>query len=549
MNWDLSQFHFIRPLWLGLLPVMLLLWWYARGGANNGEWESYLPKPMLEALRVSAGKKSSYWQWWLLIAWVLLTLAAAGPSWIKQPVPVVENKKALVIAFDLSPSMLADDVTPNRLTLAKYKLIDILRQQADGQVALIAYAGDAHTVSPLTDDPRTIEALLPALHPNIMPVNGSNTEAAVELAQNLLRDARVSSGDILLITDGVSPRAIKTIESELNSANSLSVLGVGGVGGAPIKLQDGGFLRDRQGEIVLASLNANELRAFARNLRGRYASLSTNDSDIDYLLKQSFESDGSDQVSEGETSFDHWLDMAHYLVLLLLPIALFCFRKGLIYLVPICFLMPLESEAASWVDLWKTKDQQAAELYDQEQYDEAAQTFKREDWSAISHYRNGDFEQAAEQLEGKGDANSLYNKANSLAFLGELEKAIDAYDQVLALEPEHQDALHNKQVLEALLEQQQEQNGEGDNSDQEQQSGDQQQDSQQQGNQSQENQPSQSENQDTQESDSQQNQSSSDENQGSEGEPSAQEEPSAEQEPSAQEEPSAGEETPSDEQS
>ena len=60
MNWELSQFHFIRPLWLGLLPILLLLWWYVRSAVNNGEWESYLPKPMLEALRVSAGKKSSY---------------------------------------------------------------------------------------------------------------------------------------------------------------------------------------------------------------------------------------------------------------------------------------------------------------------------------------------------------------------------------------------------------------------------------------------------------------------------------------------------------
>ena len=197
MHWDISQFHFIRPIWLTLLPVMVLLWWYARKAINSGAWESYLPQAMLEALRVNTSKQSSLWQWWLLTGWLVLTIAAAGPTWIKQPAPVVKNQKALVILLDLSPSMLADDVTPNRLQLAKYKLIDILRKQSDGQVALVAYAGDAHTVSPLTDDPITIEALLPALHPNIMPSTGSNTEAAVAQAQTLFRDAGLLSGDIL----------------------------------------------------------------------------------------------------------------------------------------------------------------------------------------------------------------------------------------------------------------------------------------------------------------------------------------------------------------
>ena len=555
MNWDISQFHFIRPIWLSLLPAMVLLWWFARNAVNSGAWESYLPQPMLEALKVNTSKGSTHWQWWLLLSWIILTLAAAGPTWIKQPVPVVKNQKALVVALDLSPSMLADDVNPNRLTLAKYKLIDILRKQADGQVALIAYAGGAHTVSPLTDDPRTIEALLPALHPNVMPNSGSNTEAAIALAQGLFKDAGVPSGDILLITDGVSAGAINTISNQLDSTNSLSILGVGGTQGAPIKLQDGGFLKNSQGEIVLASLNVNDLRDLSQKLGGRYASLSTNESDINHLLQDSFVSTEEDQSINGNTSFDSWLDLAHFLVILLLPIALFCFRKGLIYVLPLVFLLPLESEASVWSDLWKTKDQQAKKLLKEEQYDQAAETFERSDWAGVAHFKNGDFSQAATQLQSSNDVTSLYNKGNAFAFQGELEKALEAYNAALTQQPQHQDALHNKQVIEALLQQQEEQEqNSNDQQDNDQNSQDQ--DNKNEEGESQDQQNNQDQQQDSQSSQEEQsensessNDNSSDKNESStDNKPSTDQEPSADQEFSTDNKPSANQEPSDDKQ-
>jgi len=136
MQWQFSQFHFLRPEWLILLPFVVALWWFIRKASAHQQWRQYFPQVMLEALQVNGTQRSNVWHWWLLISWLLLTLAMSGPTWIKQPVPVLKNQNAIVIALDLSPSMYADDLAPNRLIRARFKIIDILNIQEDGQMAL-----------------------------------------------------------------------------------------------------------------------------------------------------------------------------------------------------------------------------------------------------------------------------------------------------------------------------------------------------------------------------------------------------------------------------
>ena len=471
MSWDFSQFHFIRPAYLLAAPVAIMLWYFLGRVFNSSRWESYISKDLIEALKVEGGKSLSSWRWVLLTAWLLACFAVAGPSWTKIPVPTVQNQKALVIMLDLSRSMLAKDLNPNRLTLAKFKLIDILRRQVDGQTALIAYAGDAHTVSPLSDDPKNIEALLPALHPNIMPSQGSNIEAAVELAEKLLSDAQVSAGDLLIITDGITIDAQKYLKKNMSASNRLSILGVGESDGAPIPAAGGGFLRGANDEIILAALNQNELDQLASDLRGNYAQIQTDESDIDHLLFDDFELINSDKQNDNHssnTTYDSWADMGHWFVIVLLPFAAFCFRKGFVYvfplIIPAMFLFPSESRAElTWNDLWQTSDQQAANLMSQEKYSDAAETFKRDDWAAIANYKNDDFESASSRLENSDQIDSIYNYGNALAFSGDLEAAIEAYEKVLERNPDQEDAAHNKEVVEKLLEQQEKQENQQDN--------------------------------------------------------------------------------------
>lgn len=546
MAWDISQFHFIRPVLLLLMPAVLLLWFMAKRSIAKSGWENYLPSATIRALQINEHARSYWLQWYLLVAALVLCLAAAGPTWIKQPVPTVQNQRALVVLLDLSPSMLAQDLKPDRLTRAKFKLIDILRQYKDGQVALIAYAGDAHTVSPLTDDPETLQALLPALHPTIMPSRGSNIESAAALARQLLSDANLGSGDVLLITDGVAESAFKTVRKELGQSIALSILGVGSSEAAPIPQSKGGFLRGRDGEIILSQINESELRRLASQLKGRYARLNNSEQDIDFLIGDDFQSDLASEQAADNNSFDAWADMGHWLLLLVLPLALWCFRRGFIYCLPLIFLVPVERSWAeetdlpdakpesvkgfSWSHLWQTPDQRAKALLEQENYADAANTFEREDWRAIANYKRGDFKTAAQQLSELTDATNLYNKGNALAMSGDLESALKAYEQVLEVEADHADAKHNKAVVEQLMQQQQKQ--------QEKQQGDQQQNQEQD---SSEQQSDQSQSSDDQQSSEQNGSEQTSEDDSSE--PQRDKEPQPGQEPEPEEEQSKDGET------
>jgi len=528
MNMDIGQFHFIRPWLLLVMPVLFIIWLFGKELLKNNHWENVISKEMLTALQLDQSTASNRWRWLLLIAWAVAVISIAGPTWVKTSLPTLQNQKALVIALDLSPSMLAQDLNPDRLTRAKFKLIDILREQGDGQVALIAYAGDAHTVSPLTDDPRTIESLLTALHPSIMPSQGSNAEQAVALAQQLLSDAQASNGDILLITDGITADAQDAIKQQLKSAlgpvssapNKLSILGVGGTQPAPIPQQKGGFLRGSNGEIILAGVNNAELSDLAESHSGQFASLSNDNSDIQRLLQDGFEAGENSEQEESQSVFyDSWEDMGHWLVLLILPFAAFCFRKGLIYILPIMFIVPIDSEAQSlnersldkpswerlsWDNLWRTPDQQAQDLLNKQEYARAAEKFKRQDLAGAANYKANNYKQAIEQFSNSEGLDNLYNKGNAQAYSGDLQGALESYEKVLEQDADFADAAHNKKIIEELLKQQQEQqqNQDGDqNQDQEEQ---QQQDKQESNQQSDDSENSNSEKSDSEQADSQQ---------------------------------------------
>ena len=134
------------------------------------------------------------WAPTLLLA--LVTLAAAGPSLQRVELPVIKRADALVIVLDLSASMLAADVQPSRVQRARQKILDLLDTRDEGVTGLVVFAGDAHVVTPLTDDTRTIANLMPALSPAIMPLPGADATSGIELASELLRAAGAQGGQV-----------------------------------------------------------------------------------------------------------------------------------------------------------------------------------------------------------------------------------------------------------------------------------------------------------------------------------------------------------------
>ena len=229
--------------------IILALW---RVNSAVTAWDRAIDKSLLPFL-LDRSKNTAQRTPLLLLsfAWTLSILAMAGPVWKQLPQPVQKREDALVIVFDLSLSMFAPDHQPTRLDLAKRKLRDILALREEGQTALVVYAGDAHTVTPLTDDVVTIESLVPSLSPNIMPLFGSNPVAAVDLAIGLLDEVEATRGRILLMTDGINGFLKQRLANRLQETDyELLIMGIGTEQGAPIRTSDGSFLTDQTGAIV-----------------------------------------------------------------------------------------------------------------------------------------------------------------------------------------------------------------------------------------------------------------------------------------------------------
>ena len=482
-----ADFHFLRPNWFyALIPALLLFVLVKRRQHQGSSWEQAIDAsllPYLLALPTQTGSRRLLNL--LLVGWLLAIIALAGPVWLKTPQPVHEREDALVIILDLSRSMYAIDIKPNRLVRAQRKLQDLLTLRKEGVTALIAYAGDAHTVSPLTDDANTISEMLPAVTPEIMPAPGSQLAPALNLAVQLFTDAGVASGRILLLTDEIRDIAeSQAIAREHRMAYPISVMSVGTAAGAPIDgsklLRDGGYLKDFQGNLVIPRVNLSAMQGFAQVAGGRYSPMTLTDEDLDYLLADEVVSSTTD-FRELERDFDVWFEEGPWLVLLLLPLAALCFRRGWLWSLPLLLILPQErAEASLWDDLWATRDQQAQQALNQGDAATAASLFKDEAWRAAARYRSEDYAGAAndyaQQISGtSGSSDDAYNLGNSLARLGEYVDAIKAYEQALARNPDDADAAANKQLIEDILQQQQDQESseDGDEQDSEDESSDQ----------------------------------------------------------------------------
>ncbi|MCY4563010.1 MAG: VWA domain-containing protein, partial [Gammaproteobacteria bacterium] len=451
-----QDFHFLRPWWLlAAIPAVWLGVQWARRRSAASHWEEAVEPELLPVLLEPVRNAAGHRLGWLLALGLLIgATGLAGPTWQKLPQPVEQKNDSLVVLFDLSLSMYAEDLSPSRLVRAKHKIADVLRRRDEGFTALVAYAGDAHTVAPLTDDVRTIENLLNSLGPEMMPVFGSQPGAALELARTLFENAYMDQGRILLVTDGIDRLAEVTDFGDPRFP--VSILGIGTPEGAPIPLdfanQAGSFLKNRQGETVHARLDEERLDAAAQLCHGRYRTIALGDADIDDLLATPLPRDNAN--IEVEREFDTWSDTGFWAALALLPLLLLGFRRGLLACLALA-LLPVPAEAGLWDDLWSRRDQQALHALEQGEPAAAAELFRDDAWRHAADYHSENYPRAAEGWAAQSEAEpsaavSHYNLGNALARLGDFEGAIGAYDRALAAEPGHEDAAFNKALVEQL---------------------------------------------------------------------------------------------------
>lgn len=457
----MSEFlpHLLRPWWLLALPVLAwLLWLLAHRETRSGHWQSLLP-PAFHAvlLRGGRGRRSRLPLIILALTWLLTTLALVGPSWQRIEQNDVKPADPLVVMLELTPQMLASDASPNRLAQARRKLLDLLQARGDAQTAIVVYAGSAHTLVPLSDDLGTSRNLLEALKPSIMPEPGKRADLAVAKALELLKGGAQGQGRLLLITSSLDDGERSAITRLLGSRGErLRILGVGSSEGAPIVQEDGTFMKDEQGAILMPRLDVSGLRQFAASVKGQYRSISLDDRDLRSLGLL----DGPSQLRDNghKTQLRSWADQGYWLLLPLLLLAACAGRRGWLLCLPLLLLgTPQSGMAVSFDDLWLRADQQGQRLLEAGRPKEAAERFEDPHWRGTALYEAGDYAAAAEQFAKDDSAPSLYNRGNALARSNELEAAIDAYERALEIDPQLQQAAKNKALVEELLRQRQQQ--------------------------------------------------------------------------------------------
>jgi Ca-activated chloride channel homolog len=326
----MDRFHFLHPYWLLVLPPLLAFaLWLARRRGRDGPWPRLLDGELLTRLRLkegSAGRSP-----WLLIGaiWTLAVLALAGPTWQRAITPAYRAPAAWVAALELSPSMDAADVVPSRIARARLGVDDLLSAARDARVGLIAFAGDAYTVAPLTSDVATVRNLAAPLAPSLMPESGDRLAPALDAAARLLRASPGRDRQLIVFSDGFADpaRALSTASRLRREGIAVEVVGVGTAGGAPEPDGDGGFVRNAQGQVVLTRLDADLLAKVAAAGGGRYVSLR----DMPTLIAQ-LQNAGSRAMSSGVAAphvrLASWLNDGVWLLPPLLLLGALVARRG-----------------------------------------------------------------------------------------------------------------------------------------------------------------------------------------------------------------------------
>lgn len=210
--------HFLRPEWFwGFIPLMLLAYFFLRQTNVTRVWEKACDKPLLlHLINTKHHDAEKHAKYHFLAASAFMLIALTGPSVKQLPVPTYHVAHPRVIILDLSQTMLQDDVKPNRLMRAKFKLHDLLQTQDQGQFGLVVYTGEAFIASPLTLDAQTIDALVDQLSPDIMPVGGENLAEAIKEGEKLIKQSGITHGDLLVLTG--TPPTLAAIQAAKKAA-------------------------------------------------------------------------------------------------------------------------------------------------------------------------------------------------------------------------------------------------------------------------------------------------------------------------------------------
>lgn len=439
-RFNAEQFHWLRPLWLWAfapaLSVALLVFFSFK---EKNKWQKIIA-PALRPFMITQEKRNAIT--FPLITYVGIIsigiLALAGPTWSKQEVPGAKTEAVLMIALDASLSMMTEDLQPNRLERAKYKINDLLDANPGSKVSLYAYSGTAHTVVPMCTDYKLIKHHLESISPGIMPVQGSNLQHLLQLADSSLLKIKAPS-TLLIVSDVIKQEHLPILTQFVDhSPHQIELLAMATAQGGQIPINKRKEpLIDQQGNIVISKLDANVLFELQNHPKINVNTLTLDNSDVELMANKIRRQ--LNYQEDAISSQDQWKDMGFLLVIILVIVTPFWFRKGwMINYMWMAVLLSSCSQINSWDDLWYTKDFQAQQLYEQSLFEEAGNTFESAFHQGVSYFKAGNYDAAAQAFTQDSSANSLYNLGVSYAQMGMYTEALEAIELASAKAPNNE---------------------------------------------------------------------------------------------------------------
>ncbi len=297
---DLAAFHFIRPLWLMLIPITFCVWWIGRRRMDALRGWRHVMDPVLLNSMVSGTTRSSARQTLLLMLWVAATISLAGPTWKPEPSPFADDPVPTVVLLRAGSSMDQDDLMPNRMERARLKVREFAELREGLPLGLAAYAGTSHLVLPPTRDTAIVATMAAEISFSIMPEDGDALVAGLLTAQQAMGERL---GAIAVVTDSVSNEAITELRNALPRLKATIVF------------------------FAICNSNAPELRSVqdaAKAVGANVVVISPDDADVNQLVRLC--SRRPEMVS-GQDSATKWAESGYWLIPLLLLLYLPLFRR------------------------------------------------------------------------------------------------------------------------------------------------------------------------------------------------------------------------------
>ncbi|MDE1180945.1 VWA domain-containing protein [Paraburkholderia sp.] len=456
---DLTAFHFLRPLWLLLLiPAVLLPFVWLRRNDVRARWRTIIAPHLLEHLIVGEKTRRRVQPVHTLAALIACgAIAVAGPTWQQERPPFDQDKAPLVVVLELARSMDATDVAPTRIERAKQKVLDLAAARKGARTGLVVFASSAHLVVPPTEDPAMLDLYVPALAPDLMPRDGRNAAAGLEIAERMLQKDE-AAGTIVFISDGFDESGTDAfVRMARASKHQLLWLAVGTENGGPIRDAKGEIALDDAGHPVTGLFDAAAIRKITQAASIPLASLRADDDDIDWVQRRA---QVYLEAAQESKIVPRWKESGYWLVLPVLLIALYSFRRGwtvkwlpVVLIASAMLSVPKHAHAASfgWLDLFATHDQQGRWRFEHGDFAGAATRFDDPMWKGRAQYLAGDYSGALDTFSRLDSADADFYIGNSLAHLKDYAGALKAYDNAIARRAGFTDARANRELVARLI--------------------------------------------------------------------------------------------------